>query len=138
MKDIKDIASMLNVSRVTVYNHLKKLDKEIEAHTFKKKGVTYVDDEGIKLLKISMGLIELPTIRENISIENIVDDISSMVSDNLKDDISSLIASSLEEYNQDLKKEMEALKEQNNKLIELLEEKESKSFLSKLKDLFKS
>lgn len=138
MKDIKDIALMLDVSRVTVYNHLKKLDKEIEAHTFKKKGVTYVDDEGIKLLKISMGLIELPTIRENISIENIVDDISSMVSDNLKDDISSLIASSLEEYNQDLKKEMEALKEQNNKLIELLEEKESKSFLSKLKNLFKS
>ena len=138
MKDIKDIASILNVSRVTVYNHLKKLDKEIEAHTFKKKGVTYVDDEGIKLLKISMGLIELPTIRENISIGNIVDDISSMVSDNLKDDISSLIASSLEEYNQDLKKEMEALKEQNNKLIELLEEKESKSFLSKLKNLFKS
>lgn len=138
MKDIKDIALMLDVSRVTVYNHLKKLDKEIEAHTFKKKGVTYVDDEGIKLLKISMGLIELPTIRENISIENIVDDISSMVSDNLKDNISSLIASSLEEYNQDLKKEMETLKEQNNKLIELLEEKESKSFLSKLKDLFKS
>ena len=138
MKDIKDIALMLNVSRVTVYNHLKKLDKEIEAHTFKKKGVTYVDDEGIKLLKISMGLIELPTIRENISIGNIVDDISSMVSDNLKDDISSLIASSLEEYNQDLKKEMEALKEQNNKLIELLEEKESKSLLSKLKNLFKS
>lgn len=138
MKDIKDIASILNVSRVTVYNHLKKLDKEIEAHTFKKKGITYVDDEGIKLLKISMGLIELPTIRENISIENIVDDISSMVSDNLKGDISSLIASSLEEYNQDLKKEMEALKEQNNKLIELLEEKESKSFLSKLKGLFKS
>lgn len=138
MKDIKDIALMLDVSRVTVYNHLKKLDKEIEAHTFKKKGVTYVDDEGIKLLKISMGLIEVPTIRENISIENIVDDISSMVSDNLKDDISSLIASSLEEYNQDLKKEMGDLKEQNNKLIELLEEKESKSFLSKLKDLFKS
>lgn len=138
MKDIKDIALMLDVSRVTVYNHLKKLDKEIEAHTFKKKGITYVDDEGIKLLKISMGLIELPTIRENISIENIVDDISSMVSDNLKDDISSLIASSLEEYNQDLKKEMEALKEQNNKLIELLEEKESKSLLSKLKNLFKS
>jgi len=138
MKDIKDIASMLNVSRVTVYNHLKKLDKEIEAHTFKKKGVTYVDDEGIKLLKISMGLIKLPTIRENISIENIVDDISSMVSDNLKDDISSLIASSLEEYNQDLKKEMGDLKEQNNKLIELLEEKESKSLLSKLKNLFKS
>lgn len=138
MKDIKDIASMLNVSRVTVYNHLKKLDKEIEAHTFKKKGITYVDDEGIKLLKISMGLIELPTIRENISIGNIVDDISSMVSDNLKDDISSLIASSLEEYNQDIKKEMEALKEQNNKLIELLEAKEGKSFISKLKDLFKS
>lgn len=138
MKDIKEISLMLGVSRVTVYNHLKKLEKEIEAHTFKKKGVTYVDDEGIKLLKISMGLIELPTIRENISIENIVDDISSMVSDNLKDDISSLIASSLEEYNQDIKKEMEALKEQNNKLIELLEEKESKSFLSKLKGLFKS
>lgn len=138
MKDIKDIALMLDVSRVTVYNHLKKLDKEIEAHTFKKKGVTYVDDEGIKLLKISMGLIELPTIRENISIENIVDDISSMVSDNLKGDISSLITSSLEEYNQDLKKEMEALKEQNNKLIDLLEEKESKSLLSKLKNLFKS
>lgn len=138
MKDIKDIALMLDVSRVTVYNHLKKLDKEIEAYTFKKKGVTYVDDEGIRLLKVSMGLIEVPTIREDISIENIVDDISSMVSDNLKGDISSLIASSLEEYNQDLKKEMEALKEQNNKLIDLLEEKEGKSFLSKLKNLFKS
>lgn len=54
MNDIKDIALMLGVSRVTVYNHLKKLDKEIKAYTFKKKGVTYVNDDGIKLLKMNI------------------------------------------------------------------------------------
>jgi Mn-dependent DtxR family transcriptional regulator len=48
MKRVKEIASMLEVSQVTVYNHLKKLDDELKGNIFKKKGVIYVDDEGIR------------------------------------------------------------------------------------------
>lgn len=149
MKDIKEISLMLGVSRVTVYNHLKKLEKEIEVHSFKKKGTTYIDDEGIRLLKISMGLIEVPTIKEDISMEDIVNDISSQVlinlkddvinqvSDNLKNDITSLVDSKMNKLNDDLERKLEILEEQNRKLVELLEEKQDKGFISRLKKLFK-
>ena len=48
MKTVKEIALDLEVSQVTVYNHIKKLDKELKGNIFKRQGVTHIDDEGIR------------------------------------------------------------------------------------------
>ncbi len=129
MKRVKEIASMLEVSQVTVYNHLKKLDDELKGNIFKKKGVIYVDDEGIRQLKISMGLLEVPTIRENISMDIIINNISNQVTDQVKEAIQ-------ENYNR-LESDIEELKEQNKKLMELIEENQNKTILDKIKEIFK-
>ena len=129
MKRVKEIASMLEVSQVTVYNHLKKLDDELKGNIFKKKGVTYVDDEGIRQLKISMGLLEVPTVRENISMDTIINNISNQVTDQVKEAIK-------ENYSR-LENDIEELKEQNKKLMELIEENQNKTLLDKIKEIFK-
>lgn len=114
MKTVKEVAFNLEVSQVTVYNHIKKLDKELKGNIFKKKGTTYLDDEGIRQLKISMGLITAPVIKKNISMDNIIDDISEKVTENIKIDIDNL------------KGELESLKKQNELLIELVKKNNSK------------
>jgi predicted transcriptional regulator YheO len=123
MKTVKEVAFNLEVSQVTVYNHIKKLDKELQGNIFKKKGTTYIDDEGIRQLKISMGLIEAPLVRKNISMENIIDDISDKVTENIKGDMANL------------KEEMQNLKKQNELLIELVKENNKKRSIF---DFFKS
>lgn len=130
MKRVKDISLMLGVSQVTVYNHLKKLENELKGNVFKKKGVTYVDDEGIKELKISMGLLELPTVRENISIDTIINNISDTVTEQMTEIIK-------DNYTR-LENDIEELKEQNKRLIELMEANQNKTILDKIKKIFKS
>ena len=125
MKPVKEIALKLDVSQVTVYNHINKLRDEIKAHIYNVKGATYLDDEGIRQLKISMGLIQVPEVKQNISMNNIIDEISNTVSENITNNIK-------KDY-EDLRKEVKELKDQNEKLISLIESKEKKfSF----KDLF--
>lgn len=130
MKTVKEIAFNLEVSQVTVYNHLKKLDKEMKGNIFKKKGVTYVDDEGIRQLKISMGMIQAPMIKENISMENIIDDISNLVTEK----VSANIKNDMEE----LKSQVQGLQEQNKQLINLIENNQKVSLGQRIKNIFKS
>lgn len=123
MKSVKDVSLELEVSTTTVYNHINKLKDEIKAHIYNVKVATYLDDEGIRQLKISMGLIQVPEVKENISMNNIIDEISSSVSENITNNIK-------KDY-EDLRKEVRELKNQNKKLISLIEEKEKKFLLEK-------
>lgn len=76
MHDIKSIALNLEVTVQTVYNHLKKKNKELKGHTFKNKGATYIDEEGLMIIKKSMGLIQSPVIEENdIGINDVIEQI---------------------------------------------------------------
>ena len=123
MKTVKEIAFDLEVSQVTVYNHIKKLDKELKGNIFKKQGTTYLDDEGIRQLKISMGLIQAPVVRENISMENIINDISDLVTENVSANINNKMDK--------LEQQIQDLKEQNKLLIEIMkEQKEKKSIFN--------
>lgn len=124
MKSVKDVSLELEVSTTTVYNHINKLKDEIKAHIYNIKGSTYLDDEGIRQLKISMGLIQVPEVKENISMNNIIDEISSSVSENITNNIK-------KDY-EDLRKEVRELKDQNEKLISLIESKENKFSFKKL------
>lgn len=132
MQTVKEIALNLNVTPVTVYNHINKLDKELQGNIFKKKGVTYLDDEGIRQIKISMGLIQVPVIKKNVSMENIIQDMTEQITVNLKEDITDL-KKQVEELTEQNKVLFE-LKEQNKELIELLKEQgKKKSFFNVFK-----
>jgi hypothetical protein len=76
-----------------------------------------------------MGLLEVPTIRENISMDIIINNISNQVTDQVKEAIQ-------ENYNR-LESDIEELKEQNKKLMELIEENQNKTILDKIKEIFK-
>ena len=118
MKSVKDVSWNLGVSTTTVYNHINKLKDDIKAHKFNIKGITYLDDEGIRQLEISMGLLKVPEVRENITMDNIIDEISNSVTENITINIK-------KDY-EDLRKEVKELKDQNEKLISLIESKEKK------------
>lgn len=123
MKTVKEIALDLEVSQVTVYNHIKKLDKELLGNIFKRQGTTVIDDEGIRLIKISMGLIQVPVVKENISMENIINDISNLVTEN--------VSANIKKDYEVLEQQIQDLKKQNELLIELVkEQQEKKSFFN--------
>lgn len=137
MKSVKDVSLELKVSTTTIYNHINKLGKAIKPYVFKVKNITYLNDEGIRQIKISMGLLEVPTVQETISIENIIDEISLNVREDIRKDFIDL-KETIKNNNSNLEKELEEIREQNKLLIEMLQEKKSKSFIDKLKGLFKS
>ena len=118
MKTVKEIALDLEVSQVTVYNHIKKLDKELKGNIFKRQGTTYIDDEGIMQSKISMGLIQVPVVKENIGIEEVIKDISDLVTEN--------VSANIKQDMDKLQQEVQDLKEQNRLLIELVQEQQER------------
>lgn len=145
MKTVKEIAFDLDVSQVTVYNHIKKLDKELKGNIFKKQGVTYLDDEGIKQLKISMGLIQVPVVKENVGIEEIISDISKQVSITIKEELRTEIRKELQEelekqkdliIDQITQKHLQQIQSENNKLKDYImaarEEENKRGFFSRL------
>ena len=51
MKTIKEIANELEISKEAIYKKVKnQLKQELKDHIVKKNNVTYIDDEGIKLI----------------------------------------------------------------------------------------
>lgn len=137
MKSVKDISLKLGVSTTTVYNHIKKLDKEIKPYIFNVKGITYLNDEGIRQIKISMGLLEVPTVQETISIENIIDEISLNVREDIRKDFTDL-KETIKNNDDEIQRELKELREQNERLLYLIEGmQEKKSFIDKVKGLFK-
>ncbi len=152
MHDIKTIALNLEVTVQTVYNHLKKHNKELKPHIFKSKGITYLDDEGLLIVKKSLGLIEVPTIqKDDVNIEDIVASISMQVSNSIKNDLlndlSTLILQrevqmkeqyekKLEEFKLEIiEKQQEQIQAENKKLMDYIaitREDEKKGFFSRL------
>lgn len=126
MKTVKEIALDLEVSQVTVYNHIKKLDKELKGNIFKKQGTTYLDSEGIRQIKISMGLIQVPVVKEYKSTDDIVKDISDLVIENVSANISEQVSANINQKMDKLEQQIQDLKEQNKLLIELVQEQQQK------------
>ena len=69
-----------------------------------------------------MGLIEVPEVKENISMEKIIESISEQVSNNIKQDMDKL------------QQEIQDLKKQNELLIKMIQEQQKKKSIF---DLFK-
>lgn len=125
MYTVKELAEKLDVSQTTIYNHLQKNDKELRGQITKKKGITYIKEEGLNILKVSLGIIQVPTIKENVSLDESIKKIYDL-----------LQADTNKKFD-DLQEELKEIKEQNKILIDMIQDKEKKSFKDKLKDLFK-
>lgn len=125
MYTVKELAEKLDVSQTTIYNHLQKNEKELKGQITKRKGITYVKDEGLNILKVSLGIIQVPTIKENVSLDESIKKIYD------------LLQTDTNKKFDDLQEELKEIKEQNKILIDMIQEKEKKGLFDKLKDLFK-
>lgn len=111
MYRIAEIANDLGVSKQTVYNHIEKLDKELEGNIYKRKGATVIDIEGVKLLQESINGED----SSGIGFENVERGMENGDSENVKNP-----------YNKEvidlLKEQIETLKDQLDKKDELIKE----------------
>ena len=123
---VKELSEKLEVSRQTVYNYLKECSKDLEGHIFKNKGITFVDEEGLKIIKISMGLIQVPVIQES---DMDLNDIAEILKSGLLEELRSDSLEMRKEHKQDmedmkteLSQEIQELKTQNEMLLQSLED----------------
>lgn len=77
MLKVIEVANLLGVSKVTIYKKMEKFKKELKPYLHKKRNITYVDDDGIEIIRQS--LIENNVIFEKSDIENKVKALSSQL-----------------------------------------------------------
>lgn len=58
MYRVVEVAEELKVSKVTIYNKLKEYSKELKPHLNKLKGITYINYEGLEIIRKSLDLNE--------------------------------------------------------------------------------
>lgn len=109
MYKVKDIAEELQVSRPTVYNHLKKLKKDIKPFMYKKKGMTYLEPEGLELIKESIN--GTTDYKENLKAESDRQDIDPETKE-LLSNLNSKIDSLENEYIASLKQQIDRLQDE--------------------------
>lgn len=68
MLKVIEVANLLGVSKVTIYKKMEKFKKELKPHLHKKRNITFVDDDGVEIIRQS--LIENNVIFEKNDIEN--------------------------------------------------------------------
>lgn len=54
MYKVIEVSKLLGVSKVTIYKKMEIFKKELKPHIHKKKNITYLDDEGIEIIKESL------------------------------------------------------------------------------------
>lgn len=54
MYKVIEVARILGVSKVTIYKKMDLLKKDLKSHVHKKKNVTFIDDEGVELIRSSI------------------------------------------------------------------------------------
>lgn len=110
LMSVSEIANLTNLSKVSIYNKLKL--KEIIPFIIKNKGITYVSEDGVALIKASLNLKEdtLNTLDYRIIEDDEKTDITldNKEIQNIKVQLKELNV----EYTHSLKKEIELLKGQ--------------------------
>ncbi|BEP30441.1 hypothetical protein [Helicovermis profundi] len=54
MYKVIEVAKKLNTSKVTIYKKIELLKKELRPYLHKKQNITYIDEEGIEIIKKSL------------------------------------------------------------------------------------
>jgi predicted RNase H-like nuclease (RuvC/YqgF family) len=107
MVTIEQLAKSLEVSKVTIYNKLNSLNSKLKDHIKKENGVTFIDSEGVIIIKNSISpkkLAREETIKKNQEQEQ----------EENKDVFQLKLIESLEKQVEDLKKDKEELNKQLN------------------------
>lgn len=55
---VAELSNMLGFSKVTIYNKVNSLKTDLKPHIKHKKGITYIDDKGVLIIKRDLGLKE--------------------------------------------------------------------------------
>lgn len=55
---VAELSDMLGFSKVTIYNKINSLKTDLKPCIKHKKGITYIDDKGVLIIKRDLGLIE--------------------------------------------------------------------------------
>ena len=152
MKKVSEVAELLGVTRQTVYNHIDKIDKEINSYIYIKEGVKVIDKKGIELIKASIDGKDIFTKEFTEDLQKQDDIQNDNVKEALQDHIDSL-KSEIERLEKELKEKNKQL-DNKDQLMQnfqvMLQNKEDKiyqlegeveeqkqSILDKIKDLFK-
>lgn len=61
---VSDIANLLKISQVTVYKKIKRLNKELSAHSMKEKGSLFFDAEGLEIIRKAISTAPIETTME--------------------------------------------------------------------------
>lgn len=122
LMSVSEIAGLTDLSKVSIYNKLKL--KEIAPFIIKNKGVTYVSEDGVALIKASLNLKgdALNTL-DNRSIDEDKEVDTSLDNKGLQD-IKVQLKELNVEYTNSLKKEIESLRcqlnEKDKQIVELI------------------
>lgn len=158
MKKVSEVAELLGVTRQTVYNHIDKIDKQINSHIYIKEGVKVIDEQGIELIKSSIDGKDIFTEEFTEDLQQQDDPQNDNVKEALQDHINSLkseidrLENELQEKNKQLDKKDQLLdnkdqlmqnfqimlqkKEDKIYQLEGEVEEEQKSIIDKIKDFF--
>ncbi len=134
---VKDVAVKLEVTRQTVYNHIDKNIEQLKGEIKKIQGTTYLTGEGVRILKQSMGLLQVPVKNETVELDAIMKELKDSINYNVKESMEN-VREDIKKDNEKLENELAEVKKQNEILIkkidDLIEKKEEKkSFF----DIFK-
>lgn len=144
MHRVIEVATLLNVSKVTIYKKMESYKQELKGHIKKQKSITYLDDEAVEIIKNSLiengvlrdqdlqnnqGTVQLTEQVENLMTygEYLEDELSHSVMANLKD---LEILSDFLENQISIKKSMLAQKDEQLKQYKELNQKNKESIKS--------
>lgn len=99
MLKVIEVANLLGVSKVTIYKKMEKFKKELKPHLHKKRNITFMDDDGIEIIRQS--LIENNVIFEKTDIENQLKDLEGALS-NSKDQLDWMNGQLMNAYRDDI------------------------------------
>lgn len=54
MYKVIEVSKLLGVSKVTIYKKMEIFKKELKPHIHKKKNITFIDDDGVEIIKESL------------------------------------------------------------------------------------
>lgn len=114
---MSEIAQATGLSKVTIYNKINALQNELRPYIRHKKGIQYIDDEGLLILKKSCGLeVDDDALKETAASKSLEQDTSDYLKqfeiinksiESLKDSLNSEYIDALKGQINDLKKELD-------------------------------
>ena len=138
MKNARTIAKELGISKPTVYLHIRKNKKQLEAHMSTENTVMFFNEEGVNIIRKSLGLVMVPTKKAVI----FPDERHHMIIDPIQRIAEQVSVSVDSRLSYDLSKLETLIRDVNNQnilladLINKIDGRSNRTFLDKVKSMF--